>query len=80
MTKLPQVTARETLRKLQKSGMLIKRKTGPHYVLYGGGRGGKSRRYAVVPKHLSKVLILKKGTLDKILEGAQLTVEEFIKL
>jgi predicted RNA binding protein YcfA (HicA-like mRNA interferase family) len=73
MTKLPQVTARETLRKLQKSGMVIKRKAGPHYVLYGEGR-----RYAVIPKHPASVL--KKGTLNKILEGAQLTVEEFKKL
>jgi len=73
MTKLPQVTARETLRKLKRSGMVIKRKRGPHYVLYGEGR-----RYAVVPKHPSKVL--KKGTLGKILEGAQLTIEEFKEL
>jgi predicted RNA binding protein YcfA (HicA-like mRNA interferase family) len=73
MTKLPQITAREALKKLQKSGMVIKRKTGPHYVLYGEGR-----RYAVVPKHPSKVL--KKGTLYKILEGARLTVEEFMDL
>ncbi len=73
MTKLPQVTAGETLRKLQKSGMVVKRKTGPHYVLYGEGR-----RYAVVPKHPAKVL--KKGTLNSILEGAQLTVEEFLEL
>lgn len=73
MTKLPQVTARETLGKLEKSGMVVKRKRGPHYVLYGEGR-----RYAVVPKHPSKVL--KKGTLNKILEGAQLTIEEFKKL
>lgn len=70
MTKLPQVTAKETLRKLKKSGMVIKRRKGPHYVLYGEGR-----RYAVVPKHPSSTL--KKGTLNKILEGAQLTVEEF---
>ncbi len=73
MTKLPQVTAGETLKKLQKSGMVIKRKTGPHYVLYDEGG-----RYAVVPKHPSKVL--KKGTLNSILEGARLTVEEFVKL
>ena len=73
MTKLPQVTARETLRKLKKSGMVIKRKRGSHYVLYDEGR-----RYAVVPKHPSHVL--KKGTLSKILEGAQLTIEEFKKL
>lgn len=73
MTKLPQVTAKEVLRKLQKSGMVIKRKTGPHYILHGEGG-----RYAVVPKHPAKVL--KKGTLNSILEGAQLTVEEFMKL
>jgi len=78
MSKLPQVTARETLKKLQKSGMVIKRKTGSHYILYGEGKEGKGSRYAVVPKHPSK--ILKKGTLHKILEGAQLTVEEFTKL
>ena len=53
--------------------MVIKRKRGSHYVLYGEGR-----RYAVVPKHPSKVV--KKGVLDKILEGAQLTIEEFKRL
>ena len=73
MTKLPQVTARETLKKLQKSGMIIKRKKGSHYVLHGEGK-----RYAVVPKHPS--CVLKKGTLNSILEGAQLTVEEFLEL
>jgi predicted RNA binding protein YcfA (HicA-like mRNA interferase family) len=73
MTKLPQVTAKETLKRLQKSGMSIDRKTGGHFILRG-----KDGRYAVIPMHPS--VALKKGTLKNILTGAKITVEEFKKL
>jgi len=73
MTKLPVVTARKTLKKLQKSGLIIVRKTGSHFILRGS-----DGRYAVVSMH-SRVT-LKKGTLKNILKGAKLPVEEFKKL
>jgi len=73
MTKLPVITARKALSKLQKSGMVVARKTGSHFILRGS-----DGRYAVVPMH-SRVT-LKKGTLKNILRGANLSVDEFKKL
>lgn len=73
MTKLPVITARKTLKKLQKSGMVVVRKTGSHFILRGA-----DGCYAVVPTH-SRVT-LKKGTLKNILKGAKLSVDEFKKL
>lgn len=73
MTKLPAVTARQMLKKLQKSGMVIVRKSGSHFILRGS-----AGRWAVVPMHSR--ITLKKGTLRNILKGASLSVDEFIKL
>jgi len=73
MTKLPVITARKTLKKLQKSGMIVVRKTGSHFILRGS-----DGRYAVVPMHVR--VTLKKGTLKNILKGAKLSVNEFVKL
>lgn len=71
--KLPVVTAGETLKKLQKSGMEVVRKTGSHFILRGS-----NKRWAVVPMHPK--VTLKKGTLKNILRGAKLTKEKFRKL
>ena len=73
MAKLPAVTARQILKKLQKSGMVVVRKSGSHFIL----RGPKGR-YASVPMH-SRVTV-KKGTLKNILKGAQVSAENFKKL
>lgn len=73
MSKLSVITARKALSKLQKSGMIIVRKTGAHFILRGPGG-----RYAVIPMHAQ--VTLKKGTLKNILKGAKLSVEEFKKL
>jgi len=73
MPKLPIVTARQTLKKLQNSGTVVVRKTGSHAILRG-----PDGRYAVVPIH-SRVT-LKRGTLKNILKGAKLSVDEFQKL
>ena len=73
MTKLPVITARKTLKKLQKSGMIVVRKTGSHFILRGS-----DGRYTVVPMHAR--ITLKKGTLKSILKGAKLSVDEFKKL
>ena len=73
MTKLPVITARKTLKKLQKSGMVIIRKTGSHFILRGS-----DGRYAVVPMHTR--VTLKKGTLKNILKGAKLSIDEFVRL
>lgn len=73
MAKLPVITARETLKKLQKSGMVVVRKTGSHFILRGSGG-----RYSSVPMHFR--VTLKKGTLKNILKGAQLSAEKFKNL
>lgn len=73
MTKLPLVTAQKTLKKLQKSGMIVVRKTGSHFILRGS-----DGRYAVIPMHPR--VVLKKGTLKNILKGAKLSIDEFKNL
>lgn len=71
--KLPVVTAKQTLAKLKKSGMVVVRKTGSHFILRS-----KDGRYCVVPMHAQ--VTIKKGTLKNILKGARLTIDEFKKL
>lgn len=73
MSKLPQITATKTLKKLQKAGLVIERTTGSHYIL----RSDDGLRHAVVPMHKGAI---KKGTLSSILKGAKLSIEEFIEL
>lgn len=72
--KLPQVTARETIKRLKKAGLKVENITGSHYVL----RSADGTRYATVPYHGKKPL--KKGTLRNILRGANLSVGKFIHL
>lgn len=73
MTKLPVITSHKTLKKLQKSGMVVVRKTGSHFILHGS-----AGRYAVIPMHPR--VALKKGTLKNILKGAKLSNDEFKNL
>ena len=73
MTKLPRgVSGKKVVRVLQRAGFYIRRQRGSHVIM----RRDKPFAQVVVPMHHS----LDTGTLDVILEGADLKMEEFIKL
>ncbi len=73
MTKLPRgMSGREVVKALQRSSFYVKRQKGNHIVL----RRDNPFAQVVVPDHKS----VDTGTLSSILNGADLSVEEFIKL
>ena len=73
MTKLPRgLAGKEVVKALQKAGFYIKRQKGSHIVL----RRDNPFAQVVVPDHKS----IDTGTLASILDGADLSVEDFIKL
>jgi predicted RNA binding protein YcfA (HicA-like mRNA interferase family) len=73
VTKLPRgLSGKAVVRALNKVGFYTKRTKGSHIVM----RRDQPFAQVVVPDHKG----LDTGTLDTILEGAGLTVEEFIKL
>jgi predicted RNA binding protein YcfA (HicA-like mRNA interferase family) len=73
VTKLPRgLSGQEIIRALNKAGFYIKRRKGSHIVL----RRDKPFAQVVVPDHKN----IDTGTLDSILDGANLSVDEFIKL
>ena len=73
MTKLPRgLSGREVVRALQKVDFYIKRQKGSHIVM----RRDNPFAQVVVPDHKS----VDTGTLSTILDGADLSVEDFIKL
>ena len=73
MTKLPRgLSGREVVKALEKAGFYIKRQKGSHIVL----RRDNPFAQVVVPDHKS----IDTGTLASILDGADLSVEDFIKL
>ncbi len=73
MTKLPRgLSGREVVKALTKTGFYIKRQKGSHIVL----RRDSPFAQVVVPDHNS----IDTGTLSNILDGADLSVEDFIKL
>ena len=73
MTKLPRsLSGMEVVRALEKAGFCIKRQKGSHMVL----RRNSPFAQVVVPDHKS----VDTGTLASILDGAGLSVEEFLKL
>ena len=73
MTKLPRgMSGREVVKALERAGFYIKRRKGSHIVL----RRDNPFTQVVVPDHKS----IDPGTLASILDGAGLTVEDFIKL
>ena len=73
MTKLPRgISGREVVKALQRAGFYIKRQKGSHIVL----RRDNPFAQVVVPDHKS----VDTGTLATILDGADLSVEDFIKL
>ena len=73
MSKLPRgLSGKEVIRALGNAGFYIKRRKGSHVVL----RRDSPFAQVVVPDHKS----IDTGTLDSILGGADLSVEEFIQL
>lgn len=73
MSKLPRdLSGKEVVKALQKAGFHIKRRKGSHIVL----RRDNPFAQVVVPDHKS----VDTRTLASILDGADLSVEEFIKL
>ncbi|MCY4625856.1 MAG: type II toxin-antitoxin system HicA family toxin [Chloroflexi bacterium] len=72
MTSLPQVSARECIRALQRAGFFVLRQRGSHIILC------RDDPYAqtVVPNHRE----LGPGLLRTIIRQADLTVEEFVEL
>ena len=73
MTKLPRgLSAREVMNVLKKVGFYIRRQRGSHVIM----RRDNPFAQVVIPFHKS----IDTGTLDKIIDGAGLTIEEFIDL
>ncbi len=73
MTKLPRgMTGKEVVKALAKAGFYIKRQKGSHIVL----RRDNPFAQVVVPDHKS----VDTGTLASILDGADLSVDDFINL
>ena len=73
MSKLPRgLSGKEIVKALQRTGFYVKRQKGSHIVL----RRGSPFAQVVVPDHKS----VDTGTLASILDGADLSVEDFIKL
>ena len=73
MSKLPRgLSGKQVIKALGKAGFYIKRRKGSHIVL----RRDSPFAQVVVPDHKS----IDTGTLDSILDGAGLSVDEFIRL
>jgi len=73
VTKLPRgLAGKEVVKALQKAGFYIKRQKGSHIVL----RRDNPFAQVVVPDHKS----IDTGTLATILDGADLSIKDFIKL
>lgn len=72
MTKLPAISGKETVRRLEKAGFVFVRQIGSHLML----RGGEPAVTLSVPNHKE----LKPGTLRNILRQAGITVKRFSEL
>jgi len=73
VSKLPRgLSGSEVVRTLQRAGFYLKRRKGSHIVL----RRDNPFAQVVVPDHKS----IDTGTLSSILDGADLSVEDFIRL
>jgi len=71
-SKLPRITAADTIRALERSGFLFSRQSGSHKI-YKNEKGKRT----TVPFHSGKILHPK--TLKSILRDTALTVDEFKK-
>lgn len=74
MTKLPHISGKEVIRTLKKCGFFVKRQSGSHVIMR---HQTDLMKRCVIPVHGSKTI--KPGTLQSILRGAGISVEEFIK-
>lgn len=72
--KLPVVSGREAIRRLQRAGFLATRQRGSHVRLERRGPEGTIK--VIVPLHSE----LKRGTLARILKDSGVSVEEFDRL
>jgi predicted RNA binding protein YcfA (HicA-like mRNA interferase family) len=73
VSKLPRgLSGKEVVKALNKAGFYVKRRKGSHIVL----RRDSPFAQVVVPDHKA----IDTGTLDSILDGTGLSVDEFIKL
>ena len=73
MTKLPRgMSGKEVVKALQRTGFYVKREKGSHIVL----RRDNPFAQVVVPDHKH----IDTGTLASILDGADLSIEGFVKL
>jgi predicted RNA binding protein YcfA (HicA-like mRNA interferase family) len=66
------MSRKEIIKALQKNGFYVKRQKGSHIIL----RRDNPFAQVVVPDHKS----IDTGTLASILDGASLSIDEFIKL
>ena len=73
MSRMPQVTAREVLRFLEKNGFVVARKSGAHVTLTHSSRSD----IVTVPVH--KGHDLGRGLAVRILKDAGFSVEDFLK-
>ncbi len=75
MSKLPQVSGKDTIRALHKIGFTISQQRGSHVKLQR--TVNRQKQTVIVPLHK----VLKKGTLrNGILKPINLSVEDFLKL
>ena len=73
MSKLPRgLSGKEIAKALERAGFYVKRQKGSHIIL----RRDSPFAQVVVPDHKS----IDTGTLASILDGAYLSIEDFIKL
>ncbi len=72
MSRLPQVSARECIKALEKAGFYVARQRGSHIIL----RRDDPFARVSVPNHR----VIKVGTLRGIIHDAGLSVEEFLEL
>ena len=72
MTKLPEISWKDAVKALEKSGFVFDRQKGSHMVYYHP----ETQATTIVPKHS----VIKKGTLAQILKQAGLTREDFFRL
>ena len=73
MTKLPRgLSGKKVIKALERAGFYFKRRKGSHAVM----RRDEPFAQVVVPDHKS----IDTGTLDVIIEGADLTIDEFIEM
>lgn len=72
MTRIPEVSWKDVVNALEKSGFIFDRQKGSHMVYYHP----KTQATVVVPRHKT----IKKGTLSRILKDAGLSRDDFLSL